>query len=302
MSRTFPHDVAGGSAHAAAGILRVAVGDHAPGGCDLRIGLSVGGPWSGFLGGWPLPGAGAIELMDEAVSRAMPGLDRIELIGCPSACLLPALWARSIWLPPGVGAIALDWRTIAPPAAGDDAGRQTLAAQLCVRVVDELRCTDPGSAARLWGIGPSVRTASADPSALIEGFQGLIDAWSLSRDRGPRNVESDWRARTKAALDELAKRGVTRVALYGAGTHTRSLGPVLMQPPVQIVAILDDNHFNHGRTMWGYPIRPRSDALSLGVQAVVLSANMHEPTLWEASADLRAAGIEVIRLYTAGGR
>ncbi|MEO0482158.1 MAG: hypothetical protein AAF138_00875 [Planctomycetota bacterium] len=94
------------------------------------------------------------------------------------------------------------------------------------------------------------------------------------------------------------RRGAKRVALYGAGTHTRAIGEALMDPEVEIVAIIDDDARRSGERMWGYPVVTRAQAIELKPDAVLLSANSIEEQLWQNSADLRSAGIRVARLYT----
>lgn len=105
-----------------------------------------------------------------------------------------------------------------------------------------------------------------------------------------------WSRRMSSTLQRLAARGVRRIALYGAGTHTKSLGQVLMQPPVKIVAIVDDRA-DPDSSLWGYPLVARAGALGMELDAVVLSANSIEDELWDRASCFREAGIEVVRLY-----
>lgn len=122
---------------------------------------------------------------------------------------------------------------------------------------------------------------------------------AASARAGGESLEGmDAAARARAALLDCARRRLSPVALYGAGTHTRAIGAALMDPPVEIVAILDDDPTRQGRRLWGYPVAAPAEAARLGVRAVVLSSDSMERRLWERAAPLRAAGIEVIRLYT----
>ncbi len=101
------------------------------------------------------------------------------------------------------------------------------------------------------------------------------------------------------ALQDCAAKGHKRIALYGAGLHTRRMAAALEQPPVEIVAIIDDDASRHGTRLWGMPIVSRDKAAALGLDVVVLSSDTREAELWDSSAPLRASGVEVIRLYTA---
>jgi hypothetical protein len=99
------------------------------------------------------------------------------------------------------------------------------------------------------------------------------------------------------AIEKLADKGIKRVALWGSGHHTRQLGNVLMDPPVSVECIIDDNAANQGQTLWGFPIVSRAEAMKRRVQAVVISANTIEGKLWDNSLEFWEAGIEVVRLY-----
>lgn len=101
----------------------------------------------------------------------------------------------------------------------------------------------------------------------------------------------------KAALDSCAAAGRKSVAIYGAGTHTRSMGRVLMEPPCAVRCIIDDNPKCWGKSLWNFPIVSRDEALRLGVDAVVLSSDSMEQRLFDNSALFIERGIEVLRLY-----
>lgn len=118
---------------------------------------------------------------------------------------------------------------------------------------------------------------------------------------GPQCAPGSWMQRMRAALESCAVRGMRRVALYGAGTHTRTVAPALAEPPVEVAAIIDDNPKMIGKKLFGFPVVSVDQARSLRLDAVILSANSHEETLWERSAPLRDAGVEVIRLYKPSG-
>lgn len=272
--------------------VRIAVGVDALH-AELSLPTTRAGCWSVFFGDCPLPGDDALDrLAALAESWAHPP-DRVVLIGAPAACLLPALWLRTIWLGPGTS-LELHWLTVEPPGANP---REQLAAQLCARLVNEVRCEDPESAAALWAIEPG----PVEPAGpwIFDHILGLIDSWDIHARGAGDPQSSPWLVRTRAAFESCIDRGKTRIALYGAGTHTRALGPLLMEPRLDIACIIDDNPAIHGVKLWGYPVVSRERALEMSLQAVVLSANSHEDKLWERARPLREAGIEVIRLYTA---
>ena len=297
----------------------IALGDAAAPDAALRLPLPPDSPWRALTQGAPAPAADALEELEaaaDAAERAGAPWRGAVLAGCPSAALLPLLWLRTSVIGPDAH-VTLRWERVDNP--GDDAARLSSAA-LAVSLTDDVRCADAARARTLWGIdagarpdgapraGDTEQSASIDrPAAalrlhaVLERFAAMLDLWQLRTAQGSPGGGGDeavWQRRTRDALEECARRGLTPVALYGAGTHTRALGPVLRDPPARVICIIDDSPASHGRSMWGFPIVPRAGVLALGVRAVVLSANAHEPKLWETSADLRAAGVEVIRLYT----
>lgn len=103
---------------------------------------------------------------------------------------------------------------------------------------------------------------------------------------------------TLAALERCAKENLGPVALFGSGRHTQRLGSILMNPPTKVMAIIDDNPQRQGGYLWGYPIVSRTAALAMGVSTIVLSSDAMEQAMWDSTAELRASGIRVIRLYS----
>lgn len=127
----------------------------------------------------------------------------------------------------------------------------------------------------------------------------------------PRTAESYWISRyggaagadegTQRIADVLkmcARENLKRVAIFGAGTHTRMSGSALMEPPVEIVCIIDDNPALAGGRLWNYPIVTLEQAMKRQFDAVVLSSKSGEAQLLVASAPLAAKSIRVLSLYT----
>ncbi len=114
---------------------------------------------------------------------------------------------------------------------------------------------------------------------------------------GPHGTHGSWIERMRIALIDCAARGHARVGIYGAGTHTRAVVGTFAEPPVDIVCVIDDNERLHGKRLFGFPVVSLDQAKSLRLDAVILSANSHEQTLWRNAAPLRDAGVDVVRLY-----
>lgn len=273
--------------------LRLGVGVSPPG-ADGKLRLVRGGCWSRFFGEYEMPGEGALDVLEYVMSR-LPATPRaVELHGAPAACLLPALWLRTIWLD-NDATITIVWPEVGAP--GEDP-REQLAARLCCGLANHVACPDEPRAEELWGI----RCGAQRPPgpAAFDHILAMLDLWDIRGGGGPGKFSFEWLARTRAAIERCADEGKTTVALYGAGTHTRALGPVLLEPRVRVACIIDDNPARHGQRLWGFPIVSQQEAKAMGVQAVILSANSFEDKLWAGSAPLREAGVEVIRLYTEG--
>lgn len=284
MTRTAPAPAIGVAAYT------IAVGESGRE-ADLRLPLCRGGCWSRFFGDFELPADEALEVLAEAAEEWGTPPRRVELVGAPAACLLPALWLRTIWLG-SEATILVRWETVERPGAD---GREALAAQLCAQIVDEIVCPDRGAAVGLWGIEPGPREAAG--AAVFDALLGLIDSWDINLRGADHQYPVEWLVRARGAIEACADRGFKRIALYGAGTHTRALGPLLMQPRVEIACIIDDNASIQGTKLWGFPIVSLQEAAGMGLDAVVISANSIEEKLWANAKPLRDAGVPVIRLY-----
>lgn len=254
-------------------------------GQTITVGLSDTSPWARLLGRWSLPVEGSIDAMARVIEPQAP-LSAVTLTGCPSACLLPLLWLRSMWLSPGA-AVTLEWDRVEDPSG--QAGRQA-AGRLACLLASEVRCADAAKASKRWGWeGPSSRWSDNALEA-FDLLTNLIDLWGVGETRS-------WSETARKAIHTCRSVGMKRIALYGAGTHTRGIGDALMEPGVEILGIIDDDHRRHGQRLWGFPIISPAQALELKPDAVILSANAFEDQLWEKAAPLRAAGIHVARLY-----
>ncbi|MDX2118306.1 MAG: hypothetical protein SFY96_09010 [Planctomycetota bacterium] len=112
---------------------------------------------------------------------------------------------------------------------------------------------------------------------------------------GPSTPEKN--LRVAAALQKCAVEGRTRVALFGAGTHTTDLAPTIASAPVEVVGVIDDRPEVQGRSVAGLPIRSIRQILESQPDAVILSSDRFERQLWRRSKMLRDAGVHVIALY-----
>lgn len=164
--------------------------------------------------------------------------------------------------------------------------------------LDDCRLYIDRSWSRFPGHEPVGGERKFDSSVLAQGALHLAEirmAQAVYVDAGI----ASWAKAMTGALEGCAARGLGPVAIYGAGSHTRSIPQALMEPPVEVACIIDDNASRQGARMWGYPIVSMEEAVRRGVRAVVLSARGHEASMWDNTAALWSAGVEVVRLYPA---
>lgn len=143
----------------------------------------------------------------------------------------------------------------------------------------------PGAAARLY-----------DHAIYEKQYTGKAEEFFFAKF-GAGVVANSCVAKFRKALEACAKAGRRAVAVYGAGTHTRSMARILMDAPCTVRCIIDDNAKLWGKTLWNFPIVSREEALRLGVDAVVLSSDSMEQRLFDNARIFMDAGIEVLRLY-----
>ncbi|MFG0291749.1 MAG: glycosyltransferase, partial [Phycisphaerales bacterium JB050] len=136
-----------------------------------------------------------------------------------------------------------------------------------------------------------------DTSKSLEPTQ-RIEAW---RARGlgvacvPLIIDRPGWVRLDAAVRFAVRNGAERVALYGAGQHTQRALPMLVRH-LPIVGVIDDRP--QVDFLAGIPVvRPDEAIDRLRCEAVVLSSDTIEGTLWQASRALRERGIAVYSLY-----
>jgi len=104
--------------------------------------------------------------------------------------------------------------------------------------------------------------------------------------------------RFQATVEKAKQSGYERVAIYGAGRHTRALAPALAECPLDIRCIIDDDATLHGTRLWGWPIVGRAAAVDHNIDAVILSSKMNEAYLLTHLPYFESHGINVFALYT----
>lgn len=168
------------------------------------------------------------------------------------------------------------------------------------KILDDCRLYINRSWSRFPGhepAGGAARGRVFDSAVLAQGALHLAEMCAAQATYASAG-RTTWARSMEAALQACARDGQDTVAIYGAGAHTRNVAAVLMEPPVHLACIIDDNAARWGKTMWGYPIVSRDEALRMGIKAVVLSGFGHESSMWDNCGVFLQRGIPVRRLYT----
>ncbi|MCB9477609.1 MAG: glycosyltransferase [Deltaproteobacteria bacterium] len=145
------------------------------------------------------------------------------------------------------------------------------------------------------------RLARVDNAVWEAVMPDIADAVDLMLHRRVDEVTQGVHPVAERIVQKVApERGIKRIAFYGAGQHTRKLlssQSYLEQHGLRILAVIDDSPDQRGLTLGEWPIVSRSDAVGMDLDAVVLSSDTIESTLWANSEIFLNAGIEVVRLY-----
>jgi len=144
-------------------------------------------------------------------------------------------------------------------------------------------------AARKVGVG---RAHPIDTDHDRDALRRAILAYGEERTR----FEHDLAARLDGILPRI-REGTGRIAIYGAGDHTRFLLD-LVDLSDSIVGVLDSDPAKRGGTFLGWPVHAPEDVAELDVDAVVLSS---QPFQEEMAARIEPVavreGIEIVRCY-----
>lgn len=143
----------------------------------------------------------------------------------------------------------------------------------------------------VWAKGMEEQTSYADALWLHSDVLQSLRARPDIPDLSPRG-------RVMRALEQAAAQGHRRAAIFGAGQHTRRVAEHFDDFRLPVIAIIDDNPSTRGAQIGKRPIVSQQQALTMGVDVVVLSSDAHEAALWQSSKPLRDAGVEVLPLYT----
>lgn len=106
------------------------------------------------------------------------------------------------------------------------------------------------------------------------------------------------------ALQRMADDGHQRIALWGAGDHTRRCLGALYDSPVRVACLVDESRALQGRVILGWTVHCIEDLLARrDVTAVLISSRYapHVERMWQQRERFEAAGKTLYRLATDNG-
>lgn len=132
------------------------------------------------------------------------------------------------------------------------------------------------------------------------------EALSWLRQCPKRAFPLAWGHMIDLAIARCERKRHTRVALYGAGEHTKEAVLSRRFDHVELCAVIDDDPRRQGSSIGladgrSLPVVSQPTAVAMGVQAAVLSSNAYEHFLEQPASALKAQGVEVVRVYTEPG-
>ncbi len=217
-------------------------------------------------------------------------LAALELIGPCDPAVLAAAWLADMHAPPL--ALHLDAHAV------DLAERFAPVADRIGCVV----CADDQDAPAHWLGWDVLRASELEPGTLVLSRDaralGLFPEGIGTIELSLPDLPGPGAERLLYAAERLRAKGCTRLALYGAGRHTRRLVRALEKVP-EIIAIIDDRAGTEGgpaARLWGLPVVSPQDGLALGLDAVIISSDEHETAMLGGAARW-AGAVPVIPLY-----
>lgn len=142
----------------------------------------------------------------------------------------------------------------------------------------------------MWPCGDELQTTCMD------GLWLRRDAWERLRAARGLDIDPSQAGVLHRAMRRCRRLGLRRVAVYGCGKDLADAAPALRDPPVRVVALLDDDPAKAGRELHGVRVRPLADLHPGDVDAVLLNSGAAEEAMLDACAPLDAAGVAIVPL------
>ena len=139
---------------------------------------------------------------------------------------------------------------------------------------------------------PAVASARIDASEQRQELLDALDRYRAERQSFERQIVERLVGRAACWKQEGA-----RVAIHGAGMHTRFLLDLIDLAP-SICCVLDNDPQKAGQRFLNWEVHPPSAIAELGLDAILISTNAFEDEVFAATEPVaRKLGIEVVRCY-----
>ncbi|MBO0571335.1 hypothetical protein EXQ43_07950 [Clostridium botulinum] len=98
--------------------------------------------------------------------------------------------------------------------------------------------------------------------------------------------------------DKFYNQGKRRIAIFGAGDHTRALLKVIKFQRLELIGLIDSNSSLWGNTKFGFKVVSFNQAIKNDVDIVIISSRAFENDIYNSIInECNRNNIEVYRLY-----
>lgn len=156
--------------------------------------------------------------------------------------------------------------------------------------------------ARRWLGFPGHEPTNGIPSPGVAWFAeqppGVAERYWFTRYGSGAMIEQT-AARLAETFRLCAQRGYERIALYGAGTELRAAASAIMEAPVEIAWIIDDQPALIGKRLWNTRITPITEVPFEGPHAphaIIITSRHHHAAIADRCCTHAAAGIAILGL------
>ena len=153
------------------------------------------------------------------------------------------------------------------------------------------------SAAGFPGAAPEDEPDLLDRRVFTQNYDGRAHE-RYARVLAPGGLHDEAARRMGEAIARLEREGARTIAIFGAGQHTHRAAPAFGSASLTIDAILDDDPVRSGASIAGVPVvSPEAYLARRRPDAIVLSSDTLEPTLYERARRLAPHDLRLVRLY-----
>ena len=133
-------------------------------------------------------------------------------------------------------------------------------------------------------------------TAVVDRTLDLVRTQIAREEEGDATVPLQDKPEWSDLLDRWRRHG-TRLLIYGAGMHTRTLMERSDFGGIEILGIADADEGLSGQSIQGVPVVPATRIEPMEPQAVLISSRRYEDEIYEDLRQRLDGGVELVRLY-----